>query len=152
MKRRRSLHSAPILAFCIIVSFTSCRGPHTVARTNPSRTATLQPPAPTGFYTLATDLGYHYLTISLEGTGEYQVTSELLGLNKFSHTQKGRWTWDPRDQEFLLTPDPASEGLGFEFRRLRMDNQNSDTLLWLPLQDLPGSSGPTNYVRFHREP
>ena len=156
MNKRRPLRSDSILALCIIASciiaaFTSCRSPDTGAHTNSSLNPALQPIAPIGFYTLATDLGYHYITISLDGTGDYQVTSALIGFNKFSRTQRGRWTWNQQREEFLLTPDPASEDLGYEFRRLRLDDRDPDTLQWLPFNDLKGSPGASDYIRFRRE-
>jgi hypothetical protein len=135
------------LVLCIIAGFASCRSPQ-IAHTQPDSRRSV--PAPLGFYTLVTDLGYHYLTISLESTGDYQVTSELIGFNKFTRTQRGRWTWNPHRQEFLLTPDAGSETLGFEFRRLRVDEQNPDTLQWLPLKNSTEHSG-TEPIRFRRE-
>jgi hypothetical protein len=136
------------LVLCIIAGFASCRSPQ-IAHIQPDSPRSV--PAPLGFYTLVTDLGYHYLTISLEGAGDYQVTSELIGFNKFTRTQRGRWTWNPRRQEFLLTPNTASESLGFEFRRLRVDEQNPDTLQWLPLNKSTEQSGTSEPIRFRRE-
>jgi hypothetical protein len=144
MKTLCSLSASAVLAFYVIAGFTSCRTPDRNTRAHLSSSST----APTGLYTLATDLGYRYFTISLQDTGDYQVTSELLGFTKSSQTQKGRWTWNNLRHEFLLTPDPASENLGYEFRHLQVDDQNPETLKWLPLNEPASRDAASDYIRF----
>lgn len=108
---------------------------------------------PTGLYVLDTDLGHRRFDIQIDGVGDYQIGSEIQinARRKYRQVQRGRWRWNQERAEFLLMPDPASESLGFEFRRLRLDDRKPDTLQGLPLETGTGEMGTIDWVRFRRE-
>ncbi len=127
-------------------------GGNLAAQTNSDGVA--KPGPPTGLYVL-TMAGATAITLGLSTNGDYEVHTDG-GLAK-SQVQ-GKWQWDDRLQEFLLTPSTNSPDFGpnagrlRELRRLRVDRQETDTLQWIPLHDdfwlPPGVKFPT----FRRQP
>jgi len=126
----------------------SCRGPESQTHTG----APLKSSTPTGVYVSAIDVGTRF-TVRLDDSGDYLVRTEstesLPPLE--SQSQRGRWAWNEQRQEFLLTPDANNGGFGFEFRRLRVDERETDTLQWIPLHGVGASAGAIDYVRLKRQ-
>ena len=147
MKSRSFICSGIIVVFCMVISFASCRGPESQTHTG----APLKSSAPTGVYVSATSVGTGF-TVRLDDSGDYLVRAESDSLPPLgSQSQQGRWVWNEQRQEFLLTPNASSGRFQFEFRRLRVDKHEPDTLQWIPLHGAGASAGAIDYVRFKRQ-
>jgi hypothetical protein len=101
--------------------------------------------APTGIYESLMDMPK--FTVQLITNGDYQVRTTALGAN----SQQGRWKWNDKRQEFLLTPATNGAPFRYEFRRLRVDPREPDTLQWIPSQRVSGEAGAIDYIRFKRK-
>jgi hypothetical protein len=99
--------------------------------------------APTGLY--VSEIGPSWFIVRLNTNQEYQVYS-----TPFTNIQEGRWKWDAKRQEFLLTPVTNTNSFGLEFRRLRVAPHESDTLQWIPLGG-GAAPGAIDYIRFKRQ-
>jgi hypothetical protein len=130
-----------LLSFLLFAS-----GPFSVAaQTN----VIAKPKAPTGFYVSVAEISP---TISMKfGTnGEYQAEIGPCGpLGCMS--RKGKWKWDDQRQEFLLTPIDSGGLWNFEFRRVRADKQEPDTLEWVTPSGIGNVLGVYRSVRFRRQ-
>ena len=102
--------------------------------------------APTGLYVSAPSIPFTFV-LRLETNGTYQVRAESPGP---AGTQNGTWKWNVQRQEFLLTPSTSSKDFPYEFRRLRADQRQSDTLQWVPLHGSGAAPGAIDYVKFKR--
>ena len=102
--------------------------------------------APTGLYASVTDIPDRFI-VQLSTNGDYQVYTTGLRTN----SQRGRWKWDDKGQEFFLTPSTNSVAFSYEFRRLRVDPDQADTLQWIPLHGVGATAGAIDYVRFKRK-
>lgn len=144
MSRAHFIRPLPILLCCFVVCFVSCRAPENQTRSKAGFTST----APTGVYASTTPVGG--FTLRLETGGGYQVLAESpSGASTLS--EKGRWAWNDAAHEFLLTPNPTSAGgFNFEFRRLRVDLKDPDTLQRIPLHGAGAVGGTIDYVRLKR--
>jgi hypothetical protein len=132
-------------ASLMIVLLFVCLCMNIAAQTNAE--GTLKSKAPTGNYDSA--IGIHTFFVRLETNGAYQVRVESRAPIRIQQ-QEGTWKWSAPRQEFLLTPMTNGEGFNDEFRRLRVDKQESDTLQWIPLQGVGASAGAIDYIRFKR--
>lgn len=105
---------------------------------------------PTGLYVSVTGISPN-LIVRLGANGDYEVrpnSRAAIG----NQSQHGYWKWDARRKEFLLSPMDNPVSFPYEFRRLRVDPNQSDTLQWIPLQSgAPVGAGVIDYVRFKRE-
>lgn len=145
MRIRPFFCSPWIVVFCAIISSASCRGAESQTPTN----ASFKSSAPTGVYVSATPVGG--FTVRLDASGDYLVSAESL-VPGGNQNQKGRWVWNAQRREFLLTPNTTVNGhFQFEFRRLRVDKHEPDTLQWIPLHGVRTSAGTIEYVRLKRE-
>ena len=102
--------------------------------------------APTGLYASVSDLPERFV-VQLSTNGTYKVHATGLRTN----SQSGVWKWDDKRQQFLLTPDPNNSSFSYEFRRLRVDQRQPDTLQWLPLHGTVTMEGAIDYVRLKRK-
>ena len=102
--------------------------------------------APTGRYVSISDLPERFVVqISTNGTYKVQTT----GLR--TNSQSGVWNWDDKRQMLQLTPTSNSTRFEYEFRQLRLDQQQPDTLQWLPLHGAAAMVGTIDYVRLKRK-
>jgi hypothetical protein len=104
--------------------------------------------APIGRYVSVGDLPAKF-TLHLNADGNYEV--QVTGL--LTNRQQGSWKWNGARQEFALTPDTNSVVFPYEFRRLRVDPREPETLQWLPLHGIGAGavSGAIDYKRFRRK-
>jgi len=111
--------------------------------------AIAKPKAPTGFYVSVSEISPTF-NITFGTNGEYQVEIGPCGpLGCLS--QKGKWKWDDQREEFFLTPREPVDLWHFDFRRFRVDKQEPDTLLWVPLHGAGNVLGVYRSVRFRRQ-
>lgn len=101
-------------------------------------------PVPTGLYVSTIDVPVTF-SVRLSTNGTYEVRTA-----QGAQREAGRWRWDQMRKEFLLTPT-NSVAFQYEFRRLRVDPQEPETLQWIPQQSTGGAGGATDYVRFKRK-
>jgi hypothetical protein len=101
--------------------------------------------APTGLYSSVLDIPERFI-LQLSTNGDYQVYTTGSPANR----QHGRWKWDDKRREFLLTPATNSAAFVYEFRRLRVDPHQPDKLQWIPLHGVYASEGAIDYLRFKR--
>jgi hypothetical protein len=104
--------------------------------------------APIGRYVSVGDLPAKF-TLHFNADGSYEVQTTGLRTNR----QQGSWKWDGARQEFALTPATNSVAFPYEFRRLRVDAREPETLQWLPLPGIGvgAVSGAVEYKRFRRK-
>ncbi len=106
---------------------------------------------PTGLYVSVTDIPATFI-VRLSTNGTYQLRAESQRSPVSSQRQEGHWKWDGQRQEFLLIPTTNAVPFLYEFRRLRVDPRQSDTLQWIPLRTGGAAGGGViDYVRFRRE-
>jgi len=111
--------------------------------------AIAKPKPPTGFYVSVAEIS-PTITMKFDTNGEYQVEIGPCG-PMGCMSQKGKWKWDDKREEFLFTTKDPVFLWHFEFRCLRADKQEPGTLEWV----LPNGAGnvlgvyPT--VRFKRQ-
>ena len=106
--------------------------------------------APTGVYVSGTFLPANFI-VNLQTNGEYEVRAESSALLP-RQVQRGKWNWDERRREFLLTPSTNRADFHYLFRRLRVDRREPDTLQWIPLRSgITTGGGAIDYVRFKRK-
>ena len=79
--------------------------------------------------------------------GTYVVQTTGLRTN----SQSGVWNWDDKRQLFQLTPTTNSTRFVYDFRQLRVDPRQPDTLQWLPLHGAAAMAGTVDYVRLKRK-
>jgi hypothetical protein len=121
------------------------------AETNSAALPDIQPAA--GLYVCEPGPSIH-VNLRLETNGSYQVQADL-GPAIGRQSQEGTWKWDGQKQEFSLTPNTDGGKFQYELRRLRVDKQQANNLLWLPgtrtgsAELEPG--GTIDYFRFKRK-
>ena len=145
MKSRSFIVYGSVSLLIALLFLVSCT--RAAAQTNTA--GALKSNAPTGLYVSAMFLP-SALTVRLETNGLYQVREES-GRPTGSQHEEGTWKWNAEKQEFQLTPKTNSGGFRYEFRRLRADKQESNTLQWIPLHGAGGSGGAIDYIRFKRK-
>lgn len=101
--------------------------------------------APTGLYVSVTEVPDRFI-VRLSTNSEYEVHTALL-----TNCQQGHWKWDDKRREFSLTPSTNTNSFGWEFRRLRVDPRQPDTLEWVPVGGIGRSRGAIDYIRFKRK-
>lgn len=107
-----------------------------------------KPKAPTGFYVSVAEISPTF-SIRLGTNGEYQVEIGPCGpLGCLS--QKGKWQWNEQQEEFLLTPTAPVDLWHFDFRRIRVDKVEPQTLQWVPLIGTANVLGVYRSVKFRR--
>ena len=103
---------------------------------------------PTGLYASVAEISPK-LTMNFGTNGEYQVEIGPCGpLGCLS--QKGKWKWEERQREFLLTPIAPVYLWHFEFRRFRVDKRETDTLEWVSPDGEGNVLGMYKSIRFKR--
>jgi hypothetical protein len=108
-----------------------------------------KPKAPTGLYVSVAEISPSF-SMRFITNGEYQVEIGPCGpLGCLS--QKGKWKWDDEKEEFLLTPTAPVDLWHFEFRRFRVDKQETHTLQWAPLNSAENVLGVYRSVKFRRQ-
>jgi hypothetical protein len=142
MKSRSSIVCGSVTLLIALLFIISCAS--TAAQTNSEETLKSKPP--TGVYVSATSP--FAFTVRLETNGNYQVREELGPIG--SAQEQGTWKWNAQSQEFQLTPTTNDGGFHHEFRRLRLDEQESGTLQWIPLRGVGALPGAVDYVRLRR--
>lgn len=129
-----------------LACFLSCG--ESSAQTNSEDASKIK--APTGVYVSGTSLPANFI-VSLQTNGEYEVRVESSRVLP-RQVQRGKWYWDERRRESLLTPSTNSTGFHYEFRRLRVDPQEPGTLQWIPLRSgITTGGGAIDYIRFKRK-
>ena len=149
MKYRSFIRCGSVSLLTALVSLVSWT--RAAAQTNTEEA--LKSKAPTGLFVSAASLSITF-TVRLETNGYYQVRAES-GSPIGSQEQEGTWNWNALKQEFLLTPGTNSGAFHYEFRRLRVNRQEADTLQWIPLRSIGGLGalvdGATDYIKFKRK-
>lgn len=102
--------------------------------------------APTGRYASISDLPEQFV-VQFNTNGTYKVQTTGLRTN----SQSGVWRWDDKKLQFQLTPTTNSTRFEYEFRQLRVDPRQPDTLQWIPVHNIGASGGALDYVRLKRK-
>ena len=143
MKSRPSIVFSAASLGIVLILVCSCI--NSLAQTNPEEA--LKTKAPSGNFVSTISMPTFFLRLETNGTYQVRVESPApIGIQK----QGGTWKWNAPRQEFLLSPTTNGGPFGYEFRRLRVDKQESDTLQWIPLQGVGASAGAIDYIRFKR--
>jgi hypothetical protein len=149
MKSRPFVVCGSVSLLTALVSLVSCI--RAAAQTNTEEA--LDSKVPTGLYASGTST-FTTFTLRLETNGNYQVLAEL-GRPIGSQKQEGTWRWNALKHEFLLKPTTNKGAFNFEFHRLRVDKQETNTLQWIPLRGVGGPGGAVegaiDYIRFKRK-
>ena len=102
--------------------------------------------APTGVYVSLSDRPERF-TVELRSNGVYSVLATGLRTN----SQTGVWRWDALKRQFSLTPSTNGGTFDYQFRVLRVDKRQPETLQWIPLGGIGQASGAIDYVRFKKK-